>query len=83
MMRILELIPAANMVHENGQTVCKCAKCGVNYQFDSGVVARLEHEVNECVVDENGNRTLKRKVGLYVYHNLECFTAFMDPEGSA
>lgn len=80
-MRILELLPAATLPSQAGQ-VCTCAVCNTKYAFEKGVVARLAHTVNECVVDEDGERSMKVTVGLYVYHNLQCFTAIMDPEGS-
>ena len=81
-MRILTLSSARALPAGHRRHVKTCAACGAKYPLGMGILAKLEHEVGESqfLRDEHD---LKRRVGLYAYHNLACFTAVIDASGHA
>ena len=81
-MHILTLLSAQALPADHRKHVKRCAACGAPYKLGTGILAKLEHEVDEYAC-EQGDRFLKRHVGVYAYHNLACFTAVMDPVGHA
>jgi hypothetical protein len=40
-------------------------------------------ETDEVARDEDGHCYLRRGVGVYAYHSVECFLAIIDPQGHA
>ena len=61
----------------------RCAHCRRSYVFRRGILARIEHKTKEMARDEDGSRYLKRDVGIYACHSLECFLAVIEPTGHA
>jgi hypothetical protein len=83
-MRILDIVTdpskARNPRLDHGS---QCAHCNRSYTFRCGILATIEHETEEVERDESGCRYLKRDVGIYAYHSIECFLAIIEPEGHA
>jgi hypothetical protein len=61
----------------------QCAHCNRSYVFRRGILAKIEHETEEVERDEDGCRYLKRGVGVYAFHSIECFLAVIEPAGHA
>jgi hypothetical protein len=83
-MRILDIVTdpstAGNPQLNQGS---RCAHCNRSYVFRDGILARIEHETDEVERDEDGRCFVRRGVGVYAYHSIECFLAIIDPEGHA
>jgi hypothetical protein len=83
-MRILDiLMDPSKVTNPRLNQRSRCGHCRRSYMFRRGILAKIEHKTKEIERDADGSPYLKRDVGVYACHSLECFLAMIEPDGHA